>query len=484
MSSGIGKHISWDAVNVVCQAIIQILMMSIYARYISPAEFGVFAVASVFIAFVTLFATDGISSFLVQEDKIDGHTVSSVAMVSLIFGVVLFGLSYYFAGFVASQFESEESELLIQVLSLSLIINAISLPVEALLQRDKQFKTIAKLNISSFLFGYFFIGLASIFSGLGVWSIVFATLSQAVIKLLLLIFVSFNKISFQSICVRTLKKIIKFSSSMMSIKFVQYLILNTDKVLVGKKLGLDSMGILQMYIQIILIPSRYIGKISDSVIFSHMSRMNSNKKEAKLLYMNCLKNIFIIFFPVVLLLAWYGQEFLLVFLGEDWAVEHRAFSFLAISILFRLLYRINNTAIRAFGDLNRSLVVNVIFLIVLLVAVLVSIQYGLTVVSFVVALSYLFANIMQLYIMNLYMSWKLQDCKVLVRSVIVPVIISILSIFLESVFFINGAPFETLLLVALCAVFLFCFSIVCFKNAYKGTLIEHSADKFNVWWNK
>ena len=71
--SQLTKNVSWQSLSVASQAAIQILMMSVFARHVSPHEFGILAVANIYLAFVTLFSTDGISAFLVHEEELEGR---------------------------------------------------------------------------------------------------------------------------------------------------------------------------------------------------------------------------------------------------------------------------------------------------------------------------------------------------------------------------------------------------------------------------
>jgi O-antigen/teichoic acid export membrane protein len=66
-------------------------------------------------------------------------------------------------------------------MGLSFFISGFSLTALALIRRELKFKSLAIAEIVSFLIGYLIIGISSAFLGLGVWSLVFASLSQSIL---------------------------------------------------------------------------------------------------------------------------------------------------------------------------------------------------------------------------------------------------------------------------------------------------------------
>ena len=479
--SQLTKNVSWQSLSVASQAAIQILMMSVFARHVSPHEFGILAVANIYLAFVTLFSTDGISAFLVHEEELKDETVGLVFVVSTLVASLLLALSWLLAGHIAMFFESKNSALFIKVLSFILVVNAVTLPLEALKQRSKNFSFIAKVNICSFIFGYFLIGLIGVFANWGIWAIVSATVGQSLTKFFLFIVLSNPHLSNKNIKMGpAMHKLKSFALSMTSIKLLQYFSVNIDRMVAGKKLGVEDLGIYQMYNQIITLPSRYVGNITDTAIFSHMARLRNDPVKAKSIHVTSLQNVFIIIFPAVILLSYFSTEFIGIFLGVDWLIHSTVFSVLVVSVVFRLLYRINNSAIRAFGDLKNSLLVNVLFLLLLVAGLFFFSDRGLAYIALVITVSFAFASMMQIVIMNRYMRW---DSKDLVRSVKLPFFssgCSMLSILVVEMVGLHS-PFS--IIVTALTFFMLFFYVITFllRGEFKPTLVGKIFSKLGVW---
>jgi O-antigen/teichoic acid export membrane protein len=438
MSSAIGKHISWQGGSVVIQAILQITMMSVFAKHIPPEAYGALAVANIFLAFVTLFATDGVAAYLVSTETIDEEKISAVGAVSVGCGLLMVAFSFVIAPYYAQFFNSPESAFFIKILAIVLIISAFSLPIESRLQREKRFDTLAKINVGSFVVGYFAVGIFCIYAGMGVWSIIAATVAQSLIKLVMLFHVAESHLRRRNFSREVCITVLLFARSMIAIKFVQYLLLNIDKVIIGKKLDLSSMGSYQMYSQIVSIPSRYIGNVLDSVIFSHMSRMIKDRGAVKLLYKKTMTNIVMVFVPLAVLLWFISFDFLYLFLGEEWVQHYEAFQFLVLSIVFRLIYRVNNVVIRAHVDLKRSLYVNLAFLLLLVTLLMLLADHGLQAVAVAVASSFACCCIFQLMIMNRYMLWQFADLVELAQPAIHFFLTALITVFLSKLWSHEG----------------------------------------------
>ena len=156
------------------------------------------------------------------------------------------------------------------------------------------------------------------------------------------------------------------------------------------------------------------------------------------------------------------------------------FSVLVVSVVFRLLYRINNSAIRAFGDLKNSLLVNVLFLLLLVAGLFFFSDRGLAYIALVITVSFAFASMMQIVIMNRYMRW---DSKDLVRSVKLPFFSSGCSMLSILVVEMVGLHSRFSIIVTALTCFMLFFYVITFllRGEFKPTLVGKIFSKLGVW---
>ena len=145
-------------------------------RLLMPEDYGLMALANVFVIVLLALSELGLGSALVQRENITLELQKKTFGFVLVVAVVLSGLLVSSASFVASYFDSSGLDSILQVMSLSFIIIAFSIVPRALLMREIRFKEQSIVDMCSSLAGGF-VTLAMALSGYGVWSLVIGNLA-------------------------------------------------------------------------------------------------------------------------------------------------------------------------------------------------------------------------------------------------------------------------------------------------------------------
>ena len=87
----------WTAIQKYSGLIIQLVVSAVLARLISPADFGVVAIASVIILFLNLFTDMGIGPAIIQKKHLSkddlNQIYSATIYIGVLFASILFGSS-------------------------------------------------------------------------------------------------------------------------------------------------------------------------------------------------------------------------------------------------------------------------------------------------------------------------------------------------------------------------------------------------------
>lgn len=170
----------WNAIEIIIRFGLQFAVTIILARLLTPEEFGIVALASVFSGIVGVLIESGFSAALVQQRDIDEQEISTIFhfqwLLALIIGLCLGLISPLIASFCGYPV----LEPLIWAMALSLFVNALGGVHQSLLNRTLNFRplTIAALT-STLLSG----GLAALlaFQGFGVWALTLQTVVGAML---------------------------------------------------------------------------------------------------------------------------------------------------------------------------------------------------------------------------------------------------------------------------------------------------------------
>jgi O-antigen/teichoic acid export membrane protein len=87
----------WDMAGIFARQGIAFVVSIFLARLLAPVEFGLVAMALVFISITQIFADFGLASALIQNQKNTSLTYSSVFYLNIAVGIFLFMAFYYLA---------------------------------------------------------------------------------------------------------------------------------------------------------------------------------------------------------------------------------------------------------------------------------------------------------------------------------------------------------------------------------------------------
>ncbi|MCK6618204.1 MAG: oligosaccharide flippase family protein, partial [Cyclobacteriaceae bacterium] len=91
----------WDMLSIIAKQGVSFIVSVFLARLLLPAEFGLVAMALVFITISQVFADFGLASALVQSKENTSVTYSSVFYFNLLIGFLLFVLFWLLAPTIA-----------------------------------------------------------------------------------------------------------------------------------------------------------------------------------------------------------------------------------------------------------------------------------------------------------------------------------------------------------------------------------------------
>ena len=171
----------WDLLGKFAHQGVGFIISIFLARLLLPEEFGIVAIALVFIGFSQVFLHLGLSDALIQSPKVSKAAYSTVFYINLIMGVVLTAILFFSAPFIGAFYESEILIPIAQFLSLNFIIGSFSIVQGVILMKEMNFKKLSIITVVSSAVGGI-IGIWMAFNEFGVWSLVCQNLITNVVN--------------------------------------------------------------------------------------------------------------------------------------------------------------------------------------------------------------------------------------------------------------------------------------------------------------
>lgn len=337
----------WKMAERMGSQIVSVIVGVILARLLTPEDYSVVAIVSIFFVFCNVFITGGLNTALIQKKDADELDYSTVLFVSLPISIILFLIMFYTAPFIARLYDKDILVPVIRVMSLILIINAYQGVVSAKISNDLAFRKTFVSSLISIVVSAV-VGIVMAYKGFGAWALVAQQMSSAIIGSVTLTIVS--RIRFNiSFSVKRLKGLLDYGWKIFVTSVISVVYDEIKPLIVGLKFSAVDLAYYnkgKSYPQ--LLNSSICDTIS-SVLFPVISKFQENKSGVLSIIRRFMGVSSYLIFPVLIGFSVLSDSFIIVVLTEKWLPISPYIKIFCISFLFNIIQTANLQAIRAIG---------------------------------------------------------------------------------------------------------------------------------------
>ncbi len=326
-----------------------IFIGAVLARLLTPAEFGIVALVTVFVSFFNLLSNFGLGQAVVQNQTITDKDVQSIFSFSILLGFVFAGLFFLAAPTIASFYNEPELINISRLLSLSILFNSLQIMPKALYQKALKFKQIGLITLSTqVVSGVIAIILA--FKGFSYYALVIKSIIDGASTLIMFYWGSPIKVVLKIRKV-AIKKVIGFSSYNFLFNFINYFSRNGDNLLIGKFLGTASLGYYNKAYALMMMPVQNLTHVITPVLMPVLSKYQDNKNIIYNSYLKVVKILAVIGFPVSIFLFFSAYEIINIIYGPQWDQSIPVFKIISLMVGVQMIYA---SASSVFLAINRT----------------------------------------------------------------------------------------------------------------------------------
>jgi PST family polysaccharide transporter len=331
-----GKALRGGAVTLVSQLAklgLQIGSTSILARLLSPADYGLIAMAATIAGFVAVFKDMGLSAATVQQREIDHRQVSTLFWVNILTSAVLGVLTAATAPLIAWFYGEARLVPVTLALAAMFLLSGAATQHQALLVRRMRFAAIACAEITSSLISIM-IGITLAWRGWGYWALV-AMNATAGLALLVWVWVLCPWRPGPPVRYAGSRALVAFGGNLSVANFLNYVGGSADRVLIGYRFGSGPVGIYSKAYQLLLLPLTQINAPLGAVALPAMSRAVVNAERYRVAFLQTLEQVALITGPLAAIMIMCAEPIILIVLGGQWieaAVILRVLGFAGILI--------------------------------------------------------------------------------------------------------------------------------------------------------
>lgn len=386
----------WSVLSQGGKQVSQFVITAILARLLSPADFGLVAMATVFTGFAMIFGELGISSALIQKQDLDEDHWSSAFWLNLLVGFFLAIIFYFSAPFIALFYKKPELVSILQVLSINFILVSFTIIQQTILTKEMNFRSLMVRDILAVIVSGF-LGIVLAFRGWGVWSLIVQTLTFSIVNGVLLWILSKwrPRFVFSRLAIRD---IFHFSANVTGFQIINYFGRNIDQLLIGKFLGTQALGYYSLAYKLMLLPLQNISWMITRVMFPAFSLIQNDITKLRVNYLKMIKYIAVITIPLMLGLFFIAKDLVLVFYGPKWLLT---VSLIQVLVFCGMVQSIGTTVGIIYQSLGRADIQFKFTLFVSVPTAVLSVLIGLRYGIVGVAIAYTLRTIMVTFISHI-----------------------------------------------------------------------------------
>jgi O-antigen/teichoic acid export membrane protein len=368
------------------QMIMQIVCLAVLARLLTPADFGIAAASNIIIAFSMLFSDLALGPALIQRDSLTGRHVRTAFTASTLLGLLLCLAIYLLSGPIAGFFRLPQVEPVTRLLGIVFIWQGLSTVSENLLSRHLQFRRLAAIKIASYVLGYGAISIVMAYRGWGYWSLAGGFIGQSLINMLLVMVLARHDVR-PLLHLDSLMDLARFGGGLSLGRIINYLALNGDKLVIGRLIGGDALGLYDRAYKLASLPGSLYEMAASKVALSSLSRVQNEPQRLRAAYRRGIELTALIGMPMTALMIVLAPQIIDVLLGPQWHHTVLPFIILSVSTFSRLSYRVSNSVLFARGRVYTFVLVQIAYAAIVIGGSWLAAPLGITGIAAVVTVA-------------------------------------------------------------------------------------------------
>ncbi|MBL0316257.1 MAG: lipopolysaccharide biosynthesis protein [Flavobacteriales bacterium] len=402
---------SWNTLTVVLQVVIQLAYTGLLARLVSKDSFMLMGIVLSIMGFAEIFSQVGVGPALIQRKEVHQQHLNGAFYTAVILGVSFTLLFVLLAQPIATFYHLQELRDITMVVASSFTISAIAVVPRSMMMKHMRFKTMFKASMISIVGGNVIVGLTLAWMGWNVWAYVWALFTQNALMTLALWYYEPVKLTVRWEWKYT-RELIRYGAGSTLFNALNYLATKMDVMLVPRFLrgGAPELDLTQKTLASYYERSSYamtqpitvMGKLSDSVLFSGMSRMQDETAKLRKTILVATNMLSILIVPFSIFVAFFAEDIIGIWLGEDYTDAGAILKILFFAVIFRTLSKLGDSLLRARDAVFQGSWFKAIYVILIALGIWIAVPYGMT----WVAAAIVFATVVH-YLMNMHMCTQL-----------------------------------------------------------------------------
>ena len=367
--------LTWATIDRFGQQGVQFIVGLIFARLLSPDDYGLVGMLMIFVALSGTLVDAGFSQALIRKPDADETDFNTVFYFNIFISTILYIILFFSAPAISSFFNQPQLIPISRVMFLGIFFNSLYMIPVAKMVRKLDFKNGAIINIAS-VFCSAFTGILMAFNGFGVWALVAQMVSFQFYRMIIISsFVKWKPkliFSFQVI-----RQFWAFSFNLLGTGILNVIFNYLYILILGKFYPKHDVGYYSQANKLNETTNFSFQTILVGSTYSLLVKIQDDDERFRRIFREIARKTSIITFPVMLTLIACAKPLIVVLLTNKWIASVPYFQLLCLATLFGPLYTLNINALNARGKSKITFKLEFIKKALIMLSVLICFHFGI-----------------------------------------------------------------------------------------------------------
>ncbi|WP_283642104.1 MOP flippase family protein [Croceibacter atlanticus] len=377
----------WTTLSTIVLSITAILKISILTRYLEKSEFGLMALVTFVMGFMTLFNDMGLKVAILHKQEITKEEYASLYWFNMLISILMFVLLLLVTPLVSSFYSQPLLKSLIPLIGVNLIISGIGSHFRFIEMKHLKFKAISVIDIISTVIA-FGVAICLAVYDFGVYSLVYSLIVQFLISNISLLIIGIKKYGLKlRYKFNETKPFLGIGLYQVGAQTLNYFNRDLDILIIGKFFSADILGGYSLARELVRRPIGFILPIVNKVGAPTLSKFNKDTIGLKKYYLKMTNLLASFVIPMYLVIALFSYPLVYILYGKEFLGITFIVQILCVNMIFRVVGGNVGNLIIASGRTDLDLKWNALTLLIIPIFVLIGAYFNIEIVAIMITLS-------------------------------------------------------------------------------------------------
>jgi O-antigen/teichoic acid export membrane protein len=327
--------------------------IAVLGRIIAPDQFGIFAMVTGTLAFVSFIKDFGLSTAVQQRAEVNHQQLSTLFWLNVALAIALAGLVAAAAPGLAWFYGQPDVLWVCVAWSAVPLLDGLGMQHQSLMARQMQFGALAALELLALALSIA-VGIAAAWRGANVWALLLMQVTRSAVYLAGVWILC----GWRPSAPRRgtgVRPMIMFGGSLTASSLLDYVWRDFDKIVIGKVAGVGPLGLFSNAQRLMSLPMQQIMSPLGRVALPALSRVADAPDRYREAYIHAVSLLMRVMMPIIAISFFWADRLVPLALGDQWNDAVPFFQLLAIAAIPRTLSSVAGWLFVTRGEAGRQL---------------------------------------------------------------------------------------------------------------------------------